>query len=89
MATLTVAAVDTSNTIWKRPLSPRQAEAYALFSRGLSRKEVASRMRLSLSTIKQHRRNILKKAAVPNCASLSDLWRRLYLTMVATGPSRK
>ncbi len=79
----------TSNNIWKRPLSQRQAEAFALFSEGLSRKAVAARMKLSVSTVKQHLKNILKKAAVPNCASLSDLWRRLYLGSRGVGVGKE
>lgn len=47
------------------PLSPRETQVLDLIVDGLSNKEIASRLGISMSTTKVHIQNILQKLAVP------------------------
>ena len=51
-------------------LSPREIEVARLVSEGLSSKEVASRLNLSVRTVEKHRANIMDKLGVREVASL-------------------
>jgi LuxR family maltose regulon positive regulatory protein len=57
-------AVDQSQLI--EPLSDRELEVLGLIARGLTNREVAKRLFLSLNTVKVHTRNIYGKLAVNN-----------------------
>jgi len=46
------------------PLSDRELEVLQLFAEGLSRKEIAARLFISLNTVKAHTRNIFQKFGV-------------------------
>ena len=48
------------------PLSERELEVLALIARGLTNREIASRLFLSLNTVKAHTRNIYGKLGVHN-----------------------
>jgi DNA-binding NarL/FixJ family response regulator len=50
-------------------LSERQLEVLRLVARGLSNREIAERLHLSIRTIKRHVTDILKALGVPNRAS--------------------
>lgn len=52
-------------------LSPREREVAALIARGLSNKEIASRLFISVATVKDHVHNILRKASLPNRAAIA------------------
>jgi LuxR family maltose regulon positive regulatory protein len=48
------------------PLSERELEVLQLITQGLTNREIASRLYLSLNTVKAHTRNIYGKLAVHN-----------------------
>ncbi len=51
-------------------LTPREIEVACLVSEGLSSKEVASQLNLSVRTVEKHRANIMEKLGVREVASL-------------------
>jgi LuxR family maltose regulon positive regulatory protein len=51
---------------WVEPLSEREIEVLQLVAEGLTNKEIATRLYLSLNTIKVHTRNINGKLGVKN-----------------------
>jgi LuxR family maltose regulon positive regulatory protein len=55
-----------SDSEWLEPLSDRELEVLQLIADGLSRPEIASRLVLSLNTVKTHTRNIYSKLGVNN-----------------------
>jgi LuxR family transcriptional regulator, maltose regulon positive regulatory protein len=56
----------TSDTDWIEPLSDRELEVLLLIADGLSRQEIATKLVLSLNTIKTHARNAYSKLGVNN-----------------------
>jgi DNA-binding NarL/FixJ family response regulator len=52
-------------------LTPREAQVCALIAEGRSNKQIASRLFLSLATVKDHVHNILQKTGLPNRAALA------------------
>lgn len=54
-------------------LSPRELEAIGHVRDGLSSKEIADKMNISVKTVEVHRYNILKKLKVKNTAGLINL----------------
>jgi DNA-binding NarL/FixJ family response regulator len=46
------------------PLSPREMEILRLVTRGMSNKEIASELKISHQTVKNHMTSVLKKLAV-------------------------
>lgn len=56
----------TSDSNFVEPLSGREIEVIQLISEGLSNQEIASRLYLSLNTVKVHTRNIFSKLGVNN-----------------------
>jgi DNA-binding NarL/FixJ family response regulator len=54
-----------------RPLSPREREVLQLIGRGLSTKEIASRLVLSGKTVETHRRQIMEKLGIYTIAGLT------------------
>jgi PAS domain S-box-containing protein len=61
-------------------ITPRQQEVIELISKGLSNKEIASRLNISLNTIKNHKYSIFKKANVKSSAQLTS-------TLLHAGPT--
>ncbi|GEM_PF-5704216 len=55
-------------------LTQREQEVSALVSAGLSNKQIARKLRISLATTKDHVHRILAKASLPNRASLAVAW---------------
>jgi len=55
-----------SDSEWIEPLSERELELLQLIAEGLSRQEIASRLVISLNTVKTHARNIYSKLGVNN-----------------------
>jgi len=51
---------------WIEPLSERELEVLQLIAEGLSRQEIATKLVLSLNTVKTHARNIYSKLGVNN-----------------------
>jgi len=51
---------------WIEPLSDREIEVLQLIAEGLSRQEIATRLVLSMNTVKTHTRNIYGKLGVNN-----------------------
>ena len=52
-------------------LSPRQTEIAALVAQGLSNKEIASRLFLSVGTVKDHVHNILEKTGLSSRSAIA------------------
>ncbi|MAG59071.1 MAG: hypothetical protein CMJ83_22520 [Planctomycetes bacterium] len=52
-------------------LSPREREVCALVAEGLVNKEIAARLHVALSTVKDHVHRILKKTGLPNRAGIA------------------
>jgi LuxR family maltose regulon positive regulatory protein len=55
-----------SDSEWIEPLSDRELEVLQLIAEGLSRQEIATKLVLSLNTVKTHARNIYSKLGVNN-----------------------
>jgi len=55
-----------SDSEWIEPLSERELEVLQLIADGISRPEIASRLVISLNTVKTHARNIYDKLGVNN-----------------------
>jgi DNA-binding NarL/FixJ family response regulator len=53
-----------------RQLSERQREVFQLLASGLSSREIAARLGLSVKTIETHRANVMKRLGVRNLAEL-------------------
>jgi DNA-binding NarL/FixJ family response regulator len=70
VGTLPAAAVNEQALAAIRTLSPREIEVAKLVSQGLSSKEVASQLNLSVRTVEKHRANIMDKLGVREVASL-------------------
>jgi DNA-binding CsgD family transcriptional regulator len=51
-------------------LTPRQKEILDLVAAGLTSKEIAARLGLSVHTVRQHRKRMLEKFNVSNAAEL-------------------
>lgn len=51
-------------------LTPREKEVVALLAKGMSSKEISTRLHISVHTVNKHRKNILQKT---NCANTSEL----------------
>ena len=49
---------------WIEPLTEREVEVLQLIADGLSRQEIATRLFISLNTVKAHARNIFQKLGV-------------------------
>lgn len=56
-----------------RTLSPRENEVMRLLAQGLSTKETANRLEISIKTVDNHRANVLEKMFVENTAQLAAL----------------
>lgn len=54
-------------------LSRRERQIAGLVAEGLANKQIAARLHISLSTVKDHVHRILRKIAVPNRAALAVL----------------
>ena len=52
-------------------LSPREREVAALVAAGLANKEIAVRLGIALSTVKDHLHRILRKTGLPNRAAVA------------------
>ncbi|THD66807.1 LuxR family transcriptional regulator [Robertkochia marina] len=61
-------------------LTPREKEVVSLLANGLSSKEIASKLNLSVHTIQKHRKNILQKTG---CSNTSELIRNCILEGLA------
>lgn len=55
---------------WVVSLSPRELEVVSLIAAGLTSREIASRMRVSIKTVEAHRAHIKQKANLGNGAAL-------------------
>ena len=58
------------NGVGLNQLSEREIEVINLIRDGLSSKEIADKLGISIKTVEVHRHNILKKLKVKNTASL-------------------
>lgn len=67
-------------TVTPRSLSTRELEIASLVARGMTSKEIGSRLNISAKTVEVHRHNILKKLQLPNTMALVNLmtmeWQR-------------
>jgi DNA-binding NarL/FixJ family response regulator len=59
-----------SNSGFKIEITKREKEIIQLISEGLSNKEIAQKLLVSISTVDAHRYNILKKLEVKNTAEM-------------------
>jgi two-component system nitrate/nitrite response regulator NarL len=69
-------------------LTTRQLEILALIDRGLSNKEIASRLRIELPTVKNHVHNILDKLGVGRRADALAALKALGVTLPLPAPPR-
>jgi RNA polymerase sigma factor (sigma-70 family) len=58
------------NAVGLNQLSEREIEVINLIRDGMSSKEIADKLGISIKTVEVHRHNILKKLKVKNTASL-------------------
>jgi len=65
-------------------LTPRQREVLQLVAEGRSSKEIAGRLRISVSTVDSHRHHIMKKLGVTSVADLVKVAIRAGLTTLET-----
>lgn len=56
-------------------LSPRESQVCALIAEGRANKEVASRLSITLATVKDHVHKVLRKTGLPNRAALAVAYR--------------
>jgi DNA-binding NarL/FixJ family response regulator len=56
-------------------LSKREAQVCALIAEGRSNKEIASRLFISIGTVKDHVHNVLQKTGAPNRAAVAVAYR--------------
>ncbi len=68
------AAEHAKRPAWADCLSPRELEVAALVAAGLSNKQVASRLYISVATVKDHVHHILVKAELSNRSALAAQW---------------
>lgn len=54
----------------KEPLTPREREVLALIARGLTNKEIAAELRLSVKTVETHRAKLMEKLDTHTAAGL-------------------
>ena len=66
----------------KQLLSERELEITSLVSKGLTSKEIASQLNLSLHTIETHRKNILKKLNLKKTTALVDYYNNYIQTQM-------
>jgi DNA-binding NarL/FixJ family response regulator len=62
-------------------ISKRELDIIGFLKKGLSSKEIAQSINLSVKTVEVHRYNILKKLGLPNVASLVNYVNNCQLTM--------
>ena len=60
-------------TVTPRSLSARELEIASLVARGMTSKEIGTRLTISAKTVEVHRHNILKKLQLPNTMALVNL----------------
>ncbi len=60
-------------------LSERQIQVLALLSQGLSSKEIADRLHISINTVSRHRQDILAQLQVPNTAKAVEIALRMHI----------
>jgi DNA-binding NarL/FixJ family response regulator len=56
-------------------LSPREREVAALVGDGLTNRDIAARLYISIATVKDHVHHILTKSGLPNRAAVAGRWR--------------
>ncbi|MEM9351876.1 MAG: helix-turn-helix transcriptional regulator [Planctomycetota bacterium] len=59
---------------WVDRLSPREQEVAELVAAGLANKQIASRLYISVATVKDHVHHILAKAELSNRSALAAQW---------------
>jgi DNA-binding NarL/FixJ family response regulator len=67
-------------------LSRREGEVAGLVAAGLSNKEIALRLFLSLATVKDHVHRILVKTSLPNRAAIAAAWCKREEIIPPEGP---
>jgi len=69
-------------------LSRREREVAGLLAEGLSNKQVARRLAITLATVKDHVHRILRKTGLPNRTAIATAWKGvLARTPADTGPT--
>ncbi len=58
--------METGESVWEPPFSPREQETFILTVQGYTQKEIAEAMSISVRTVENHRRNISKKLGTKN-----------------------
>lgn len=61
-------------------LSERELEITSLVCKGLTSKEIAEQLNISLHTVETHRKNILKKLNLKKTTALVDYYNHYILT---------
>lgn len=64
VSTGAAAAISSVSEESEDPLSPREAEIAAMIARGLTSKEIATELGISVKTVDNHRQNIMEKLKV-------------------------
>ena len=56
-------------------LSDREKEVLTLVAQGLSSKEVADKLKISVNTVNTHRKSITRKTGIKSVAGLAVYWK--------------
>jgi DNA-binding NarL/FixJ family response regulator len=60
---------------WSSTLTAREREVAAALARGLTNRQIARELFLSVATVKDHVHHILAKTGLPNRAAVAGRWR--------------
>lgn len=70
-----VVVVGPGDGTWAQVLSPRERQVATCLARGLTNREIAAELFVSVATVKDHVHHILTKTGLTNRAAVAGRWR--------------